>query len=191
MNASDTGGTSTLNIINNHRSSTKFGLLDKITFDNYPYYQIYKNLIDIYNVYYIMDIRRKKVACFTYMILTKLGGQKVLKSKFVNTLEGYTGKHMAMKLYQTIRHSENIPIISDEAQSTSGRKLWKNLNDSFPVSVVNKNSGEYVSHNIHDAYMNWNENTATVSLNDDENILMLETIENHSAYLVPGFLVYK
>jgi len=173
-------------ILQNHKNAKKFGITN-------GKYNCYKNILKINDddifMYYLIDTITMEIAMVTTMKPKKINNKHMLQVDLINGFETRTEKRMAMRLYQIVRQAENIPIISGEYQTDDGKKLWKNLDASFTVSVINKNTGDEVSTDINDAYLNWGQNNRTTKVSDT-NILMLETIENNVGWKLPGFAVF-
>jgi len=192
LHCNEPGGFSWDEIYNNHSEAKQIGLKNDsiMNIKSSDQFQGFKGIYGKYNSYYLVNIKLKKIVIVSIMEPIKLNNKSMLKAKSIEGLKThYTENHLAMKLYQLIRHTENMPIISDDEQTTQGKFLWQNLSASFNVSVINKNTGKFVSNMPKDAYINWDEFNPTTVI--DNNILMLETIKNWDKLLIPGFAVYE
>jgi hypothetical protein len=117
-------------------------------------YQFRKNTVNDYQYYYALDRNDNVIAGIIGIYLIK-NNTKYLQIKTAYVDKRYRRNHLAEHMYHSIKQIEHIQLMSDDTQTTEGRKLWKKISNTFQTKVMDLKTGQIVSDNPNDAYKNF------------------------------------
>lgn len=117
-------------------------------------YEFKKNTVNNYQLYYALNRDDKVIAIITgiYVIKNKTNYLQI-KTAYVD--KKYRRIGLAEHMYHSIKQIEHIQLMSDDTQTTEGRKLWKKISNTFQTKVMDLKTGQIVSDNPNDAYKNF------------------------------------
>ena len=115
------------------------------------------------NYYYLLD---------NNTIIAAVAGEKINhcnKKLFViygvTVIPNYRGMVLGSQMYNYIMHYTKSNLMSDNEQSTDGRKLWRTIARTHTVKVLDLQTCEITSSNLDDAYNN-KHNSVLITVNE-------------------------
>jgi len=133
--------------------------------------------------YYLLE--DDEIIAATVIFPVNLNDTRYYKIQGVWVRGEFRGENLALKMYHSIKHNENCQLMSDHNQTDDGRKLWQKIDTAFNVAVMNVVSGKIVSHDINDAYLDFDGEYG------EDTVLVTEQIKSHNKLIIPNLKIKR
>ena len=135
------------------------------------------------SIYYLLDADKVIAGVLCQPITVNNKNYLIVRGTQVDSK--YRGKNLAILIYHSIKHNENVNIMSGHRQTAGGKQLWNQLSKAYDIAVMDTATGEVVSRDINDAYINY------YGDGDDTLVLVTESTFVENTLVIPSLKIKK